>query len=92
MQQEYGRLYSVSLWYVTRFIFIILWHEKFIYNVVCDLAAFISAIGGIEEQELINEAEKKHLRSQDILGGRHQGEKCSHTHITMCYQKPKKVN
>ncbi|KAK4560162.1 hypothetical protein RGQ29_009084 [Quercus rubra] len=39
------------------------WFENIFYN----------SIGGIEEQELINEAEKKHLRSQDILGGRHQG-------------------
>ncbi|KAK4560156.1 hypothetical protein RGQ29_009079, partial [Quercus rubra] len=38
------------------------WFENIFYN----------SIGGIEEQELINEAEKKHLRSQDILGGRHQ--------------------
>ena len=58
---------------------------------VCDLAAFISAIvGGIEEQELINEAEKKHLRSQDIPGDRHQSEKCSHTHTSQCVTKKKK--
>ncbi|XP_075642886.1 uncharacterized protein LOC142614207 [Castanea sativa] len=35
------------------------WHEEIIYH----------SIIGIEEQELISEAEKKHLRSQDIHGG-----------------------
>ena len=43
----------------------------------CDLAVFISAIVGIDEQELISEAEKKHLRSEDIHGGIHQSKKCS---------------
>ena len=76
MQQEYGRLYSVSMCYVARSFFIILWPEKFIYNVVCDLAAFISAIVGTEKLELftIREAEKKLLRRQDTHGGINQSE------------------
>ena len=54
---------------------------------VCDFAIFISAIVGIDEQELISEAEKKHLRSEDIHGGIHQSEKCSQAHHNVLAKK-----
>ena len=65
--------------------------SKFIYNVVCDFAVFISAIVGIDEQELISEAEKKHLRSEDIHGGIHESEKCSQAHHNVLTKKKGKL-
>ena len=59
---------------------------------VCDLAAFISAIiFGTDEQELISEAEKKHLSSEDIHGGIHQSEKCSQAHHNVLTKKKGKL-
>ena len=59
---------------------------------VCDLAAFISAIiFGTDEQELISEAGKKHLRSEDTHRGIHHSKKCSQTHHNVLTKK-KKIN
>ena len=56
---------------------------------LCNWAAFNSAIARTDEQQLIKEADEESLEIiQDTHGGSYQSEKCSHTHthITMCYQ------